>query len=217
MDSPKWTDVVIAIAAIIAVPGAIAGFILLFKKDKNKQEQIDKLVDIATKIDAQNTILQEGNNLTSEQVNVLRGIAFSQMEASEGSMKLADLEKQKYLLSIRPRLFLNGGKRSGSEIRFFIENFGEDAFIKNVKDIHEPPQLIIRSEFGTKYEFKKDSYINIVTNRSDGNVYGAPSLEFRILIEYEDKAGNLYQQIISGDSTMRSTITDPELVQYKAN
>jgi len=47
MEIIPWTDTAQAIASLIAVPGAIAAFIILFKKDKDKKEQIRKLSNIA--------------------------------------------------------------------------------------------------------------------------------------------------------------------------
>lgn len=39
----NWTEIVQAIASIIAIPGGIAGFIVLFKKDLEKQKRIEFL------------------------------------------------------------------------------------------------------------------------------------------------------------------------------
>lgn len=44
---PSITDWITAIAAAVGVPGAIAAFFILFRKDKSKQDQIDRLADIA--------------------------------------------------------------------------------------------------------------------------------------------------------------------------
>lgn len=44
---PTWTDIAQAIAAMIAIPGAIAAFIVLFKKDKARETEINSLSAIA--------------------------------------------------------------------------------------------------------------------------------------------------------------------------
>lgn len=54
---PLITDWIQAIASIIAVIGAIAAFYNLFKKDKQKQMQIEKLTDIAISLDSQYQLL----------------------------------------------------------------------------------------------------------------------------------------------------------------
>lgn len=50
IEAPKWTDVVQAIATSLAVPGAIAAFWALFRRDKNKEAQIANLSDIASQL-----------------------------------------------------------------------------------------------------------------------------------------------------------------------
>jgi hypothetical protein len=42
-----WTDIAQAIAAMIAIPGAIAAFIILFKRDKARESEIISLSTIA--------------------------------------------------------------------------------------------------------------------------------------------------------------------------
>lgn len=46
MQGPLWTDVWQTIAAIISIPAAIIGFLILFKRDKNKEAQIQNLSQI---------------------------------------------------------------------------------------------------------------------------------------------------------------------------
>lgn len=47
MSTPNWTDIIQAIASIIAIPGAIAAFVILFRKDKNRESEIKSLSEIA--------------------------------------------------------------------------------------------------------------------------------------------------------------------------
>ena len=44
---PTWTDIAQAIAAMIAIPGAIAAFVILFKRDK----ATGKLTDTGKRIE----------------------------------------------------------------------------------------------------------------------------------------------------------------------
>jgi len=44
---PTWADITQAIASIIAIPGAITAFIILFKKDKARESEISSLSTIA--------------------------------------------------------------------------------------------------------------------------------------------------------------------------
>lgn len=61
---PTWTAIVQAIAAIIAVPGAIAAFVQLFMRDQQKQEQIDELVQQTKALNNQVDVLGEQLFLT---------------------------------------------------------------------------------------------------------------------------------------------------------
>lgn len=44
---PTWTDIAQAIAAMVAIPGAIAAFIILFKRDRARESEIKSLSTIA--------------------------------------------------------------------------------------------------------------------------------------------------------------------------
>lgn len=44
---PSWTDITQAIAALIAIPGAIAGFWVLFRRDRERELEIRSLSTIA--------------------------------------------------------------------------------------------------------------------------------------------------------------------------
>jgi hypothetical protein len=49
-EGPMWTDVWQTIAALIGIPATIVGFIILFVKDHNKENQIKKLSEIASNL-----------------------------------------------------------------------------------------------------------------------------------------------------------------------
>ncbi|KAF0200855.1 MAG: hypothetical protein FD170_3136 [Bacteroidetes bacterium] len=44
---PTWTDIAQAIAAMIAIPGAIAAFVVLFKRDRAREAEVSSLSTIA--------------------------------------------------------------------------------------------------------------------------------------------------------------------------
>ncbi len=50
MTTNNWTDVVQAIAAIIAIPGTFVSFILLIRKNKARESEIQSLSEIAGKL-----------------------------------------------------------------------------------------------------------------------------------------------------------------------
>ncbi len=206
------TDWIQSLAALIAVPGAIAAFIFLFMKNKDHEEQIKKLAEIAIKIEDQNMIMKEGNSLLEGQVMVLRSVLISQTEATEGAKKLAELEKQKFLLGIRPRLRYNGGKSSINEVSFWIYNVGETAFLKSVEDISGSKQLKITTKFPSLFTVEKGGEFIISTDVSNPTHTKSQTLIFKIEIKYSDNAGNLYSQEIYGTVGSEYLTTDPILI-----
>jgi len=50
IDVPNWADIIQAIAALVAVPGAIVAFFVLFKSDKARESEILSLSNIATQL-----------------------------------------------------------------------------------------------------------------------------------------------------------------------
>jgi len=48
--SINWTDIAQAVAALIAIPGAIAAFILLFIRDRKRESEIQSLSDISNQL-----------------------------------------------------------------------------------------------------------------------------------------------------------------------
>ncbi|QQU04241.1 hypothetical protein [Myroides odoratus] len=65
--NPSWTDMLQGIAAVISIPGAIIAFILLFKKDKDKQKQINSLVSASESLI---TMVTNQQNEISELKNI---------------------------------------------------------------------------------------------------------------------------------------------------
>lgn len=206
------TDWIQSLAALIAVPGAIAGFIFLFRKDQEKDKQIKELSDIASKIENQNRVMQEGNSILNAQVDIWRNVLISQIEAKEGANKLVELEEQKFLLSIRPRLFSNGGMLHLDEVDFLIENFGELAFIKSVKNISSDNKLIMKNPISTSLELEKNSSFKIKTTTANRKIWSSQQINHRFEIQYTDKAGNLYKQEVFGTVGQEYKISDPELI-----
>lgn len=65
------TNIFQIIAALGSI-GTIGGFIFLFRRDKNKQSQIDKLTGIATILEAQNETMKKQNDLLSQHADIFR-------------------------------------------------------------------------------------------------------------------------------------------------
>ena len=178
-------------------------------KNKDHEEQIKKLAEIAVKMEDQNMIMREGNTLLDCQVQVLRSVLISQTEATEGAKKLAELEKRKFLLSIRPRLRYNGGKSNINEVTFWIYNIGETAFIKSVEDISGSNELKITTIFPPSLKVEKGGEFVISTLILKPSNTISHSLLIKIEIKYSDSADNLYSQEIYGTIRSNYNMTDP--------
>jgi hypothetical protein len=207
------TDWIQSIAAIIAVPGAISGFFVLFRKNKEQDQQIKKLTEIAVKIEEQNMIILEGNSILERQVGVLRGLLTSQIEAVEGAKKLEKLEKEKFLLSHRPKLIFVGGKSSTNEVSFYIENRGEIALIETVQDISGDKLLQLSTRFPPSFEVKKGATFDISASLQKNESSYSGQINFRIEVKYTDQVGNLYSQEFYGTVGSKYLTTHPKLIQ----
>ena len=84
VEQPMWTDIWQTIAAVIGIPATIVGFIILFIKDRNKENQIQKLSDIASHLskmvdDSENRYVQtrrpildiEAERIDNKQIRLL--------------------------------------------------------------------------------------------------------------------------------------------------
>ena len=69
---PSYLNLVFQIIAALGSIATFGAFLMLFKKDKEKQNQIDKLTKIATLLDSQNDTLRQQNDLISQQVDIFR-------------------------------------------------------------------------------------------------------------------------------------------------
>lgn len=187
---PNWTDVVQAIAAIIAVPGAIAGFIVLFRRDKGKQEQINKLSDVVGQLEAQNEILIDGNNVLRDYQIELTTIL---EKNDEGGAQFAAIEEKRLRLMVKPRLWSNGGGYRGYENTWHmnISNKGESCVIDSIKQV-DGNDIEFHNREGT--EIEKDN--SIILNGSTKNKHPKDTW-FQLCIEYHDQGDYKYESIFS--------------------
>lgn len=213
--SPVWTDVVQALAAAVAIPGAIAAFVVLFKKNEQLQDAISEFKRLAVATEAKGVIEAEKRDLLAEHLELLRSMVHSG-PIGVGGDKLAELEERKYLLSMRPRLICNGVKYSGSEVTPWIENHGEAAFLLGVEDLTDTPILINRTAgLKNRWEVKSAGYFQISCVRRDGLNWNAPAGDVKFRISYEDKEGNVYEQYLEGPVGKPLTMTEPKLIERK--
>ena len=185
---PNWTDILQGIGSIAAVPAAVAAFVILFLKDQHKQKQIDSLIDISKKIEAQNEIMNEANILADEQVNVLRQMLLSPSNSDSGYDKLAEIEGKKLKLSVQPNLKSSSQSYRMEELWVDINNYGESAFIDEI--VFEGDIFYQLSNIKSGYEIVKDSKIRVGgrTKMNENTNY----IDYSIRIKFHDKLMNNY-------------------------
>lgn len=195
---PNWADVLQALGAIIGVPGAMAAFILLFIKDKHKQQQLDNLKEIAVKIEAQNETLKESNDLASEQIDVLRKMLLS--PSNSGYDKLAEIEEKKLKHSVKPNLKSNGQSYRMSEFWVDITNIGETAIVDNI--YFDKSRFSPLNHIKPGHEIEKNKTIKVGFRTKDNT--NSNYISYDIEIKLHDQLGNLYTLKIKRDHQQNS-------------
>jgi hypothetical protein len=194
-DMPSITDWIQAIAGLIAVPGAIAGFILLFRKDKEKEAQINKLAGIVEKIEVQNEIMKEANRLSEEQVDILRNSLLLNKQDDEATKRLLEIEEKKFRLTVKPdfRLATSSSDTKGFELYF--KNLGHLAIIKAITTSHD--DLILNTMLD--YRVDPGMKIPIIGHSISGR--NMNTFPYTFELEYEDQIGTRYKLLFSGQAS----------------
>lgn len=213
--SPIWLDLIQSLASLVAIPGAIAAFYKLFKKDEQLEDAITEIKRLAVASETKAGIEAEKRDLLVEHLDLLRAIVLKPHTSNPDNAKLVELEERKHLLSLRPRLVCAGVKSSGSSITPWIENHGESAFLISAEDIADPPILNILKLPNNRPEIKNSGFFQIHCKRKDGLNFNAQMRDMIIRIKYEDKEGNLYEQLLEGQVDKPLTMTDPKLIMRK--
>lgn len=169
-------------------------FLLLFRKDKDKQQQIDKLLSIATILDAQNDSLKKQNNLIAQQVDIFRNTFILTQQDNESMVKLQEIEEKKLKLSVAPVLWLNGaGTRYTSELQIDLNNKGERAILDDFILKSGEIELYNKS---VPYELEKGERRFIF-----GRINGSKRIsecEYEIEVLYHDNLKNRFSLILIG-------------------
>ena len=96
MTNIKWTDKIQAIAALIAICGGIAGFVTLFTADKETQQQINSLTQIAYEFSNHTEIMREELKILRNRNQIL--------------LENLDIDKNKWISLNKPDIELNLNK-----------------------------------------------------------------------------------------------------------
>jgi hypothetical protein len=183
---------------IIAALGSVAtfgAFIFLFRRDKDKQVQIDRLTGIATILEAQNDTMKKQNDLMAQQVEIFRNTSILKGNDQGALEKLHVIEEKKLKLSVMPVLWTNGGSYNGSTGKFKLDlnNKGETAILLEFRNNSED---VIIDNLSSRYELEKGGSRLIF-----GQQKGSKHIEYcnqNIDIIYQDRLGNTYISKIIG-------------------
>jgi hypothetical protein len=197
IDKEKW-NLIFAILNALGSLATFGAFLFLFKRDKNKEKQIEQLSLIADTIKKQ-------NELTTLQIDILRNSMLTTQngeEALENMKQLKDIESQRLKLSVEPVFKLKTAGHAGYSGEFWLslENVGETATIENI--VYESQDVKIRP-----YDYP----MTISTNnrlRIDGSTIGTKHVkdsEYKIRIIYKDRLNNSYSAFVTKDS-QRTTL-----------
>ena len=183
---------------IIAALGSLAtfgAFVYLFRRDKDKQAQIDKLTGILTVLDAQHDTMKKHNELVAQQVDIIRNTSILKANDQDSLNQLKAIEEKKLRLSVLPILWINGGGYNGStgELKLDLNNKGETAILLEL--VNHSSDFTIQN-LQRPYELDKGERRYIF-----GQQTGSKHIQDCIVdvdIVYTDRLGNKYLSSIKG-------------------
>lgn len=182
------------IGTILGVPGAIAAFILLFKKDIDKENQIEMLTNMVIELsnqtkqfEYQTSLMRESNVILREQVEIQTEALMSDKAYKE---KMKEIEIKKNRARFKPHFIYEFGCSTSKVINVSFKNLGERAKILNYI-FNEKDEISITSNNNITIE--KNGIFNLT-----GKYFGSENLQKidrMVEIEYEDSIGTKYKQI----------------------
>lgn len=191
---PNITDWLQGIGTILGVPGAIAAFILLFKKDKDKENKLVMLTNMVIELsnqtkqfEYQTSLMRESNEILREQVELQTEALMSDKAYRE---KMKEIEIKKNRARYKPHFIFEFGCSTSKAINVNFKNLGERAKILNYI-FNEKDEISITSNNNITIE--KNGIFNLT-----GNYFGSENLQKidrMVEIEYEDSIGTKYKQI----------------------
>lgn len=190
-------NVVFQFIQALGALGTLGAFLFLFKKDTDKQKQIDKLALLADKMDAQNEILKESNSLFALQIDIFKGTLNNQPANNDANNQLAEIEEKRLKLSVKPIIKTQGSRSYGYEGTFHIHivNIG-----KRAKLIETPiitGNLMVQPQNAhLPYDLEANSDRWLFFQTTNGAQLH--NMEYEINIIFLDDIGTKYKAIIKG-------------------
>lgn len=217
LSAPSITDWLQAAGSVIGIPGAIAAFVFLFLRDKDKEKQIDALVSLANKQDdiinqlrlqlnefaqqtlelqSQTQIASIGNVLLSDQIKILTDhFDFTK----ELSLSRTEQETKDRKRELRPNFVTAGASEGGHYARYQVEleNVGNQA---NEIQLHQQsPHIITQVSSNNRSNSttaNNKEVLNVLINYVTSMPSPTNERDFFFSIIYKDSDSTKYMQTI---------------------
>jgi hypothetical protein len=199
------TDWIQAIGALVAIIGALIAFLKLFKRDLDKQKQIDSLYKMAeqSEIQANQLInlaeyINKSNSLLSQQVSLIQEILISSEKDNEKTQERIEVENKLRKNQNLPRFeFLHGSGNLESFVLDF-ENKGKIGKIKGIESLEDNKISNVNLLNAVDSNIDENGRLRIrIMPNSEIKTPQSANINFRIL--FSDIEGNDYYQLVSGN------------------
>lgn len=203
----KYISLIFNIVNALGSVATFLAFIFLFRKDKDKQAQLDKLTSIANVLEGQTEVMRKQNDLISQQVDIFRNTSILKNQDDGALKRLREIEEQKLKLSVMPNLWLNGAgvKPYDGELNVDLNNKGETAFFYEINLISGD---ILLHNNRTPFELEKGGHRYIFGKSKGQNINDC---KYEIELKYRDSVRNEYISIIRGQGANVSRLETKEI------
>lgn len=169
--------------------GTFLAFLFLFRRDKDKEKQLEHLTVIADTLKIQNESLIKQNDLIAQQIDIFRNTTILKEQNAEAIQRLEEIEKKKLKLSVLPSPRMTSSGYSGSSREFWIspENMGEPATVDSI-EVESNDVNLRQMNFPLPWDKNKRLKIE-GTQKGDKHIKDA---EYKINIHLRDKLDNKY-------------------------
>lgn len=220
------TDWIQAIGVLLGIPATIWGIFSLFRKDKEKEMEIDALNNMAisqnevviklteqieqltlqsNEFQYHSNLMLERNKILEKQFELQNAIYLGEKATSE---KQEALEKSKHLLAIKPFFINNMSQSSPISFSLRLENKGGDA--RNIRIVNNHTDFVWFRRLDNININQYDSFEIIGGANAEKTFYNGNNVTFEIQLEFDDIEGNTYSQTINRYNNGKYTISDPE-------
>jgi hypothetical protein len=216
------TDWVQAIGVLISFPAALWAIVNLFRKDEDRQKQIDALGDMAksqaemivgmremlVESQRQTKVLSDANEIMKLQLD-LQNEAF--LDDKKHKSIALELAKTKHRQKIKPEIKTTSFAHSGPDLTMTFRNNGHRAIAPKIEILNEDCVKVFASSLPDKWEPDHHFYIKGSIDYENN----APKLfACQLKISYKDEDGNMYEQICThgNKSNTKNEITLPALI-----